>query len=187
MSAPIRLRRASRRPGWLVHLLVVAAGVLVLAGAATSCSSTPTLDRATTEAAVARAADRAISPRVTRATCPDGVVRRAGATFRCRVTVAGVGTARVSVRQVDAEGRLVVRPVDAVLADAAVADELRATLRTRFGRTFQVTCGDHPWRIWAPGDTFPCRARDRDGRRSVDVTVVDGAGTLSFAVLRPGR
>ena len=174
-----------RRPG--ASTVAVGALVLALGAALAACSSSSTLDRAATEPAVRAAADQAIAPEVVRASCPGRLPAGEGKAFRCTATVAGVGDVRLSVSQVGAKGRLRVRLLDAVLADAEVARQLRVELKRRFGRTFQVTCGDHPWRIWQPGDTFPCRARDRDGRRSVDVTVVDAAGTLSFEVLRPGN
>ncbi|MFN8018975.1 MAG: DUF4333 domain-containing protein [Acidimicrobiales bacterium] len=166
-----------------VGLLAVLGVVVAVVGA---CTSPSTLDRAATESVVRDAADQAIAPRVVQASCPGPLPAGEGRSFRCTARVAEVGDVRLAVTQVGGKGRLQVRPLDAVLADAAVARQLRAELRRRFGRAFQVTCGDHPWRIWQPGDTFPCRARDRDGRRSVDVTVEDAAGTLSFRVLRPG-
>lgn len=159
--------------------------VVALLGACSS--SAKTLDRAATETAVGRAVADKVEPAVAGTTCPTELPRGKGKAFTCKVELGGkVGTMRVRVRQLDDDGRLAVAPLDAVISGEATAATLKAKLRTRFKRSFQVTCGAG-WKVRSPGDTFPCRARDKTSRRSIDVTVEDPAGTLSFQVLRPGN
>lgn len=159
--------------------------VLLVLGA---CSSTAkTLDGPATERAVGRAVAAKVEPAVAATTCPAELPRGKGEEFTCKVELGGkAGTMRVRVSQLDDQGKLSVEPLDAVVSGEATAATLKAKLRTQFKRSFQVTCGTG-WKVRSPGDTFPCRARDKTSRRSVDVTVEDAAGTLSFQVLRPGN
>jgi hypothetical protein len=160
----------------------VAASLALLIG----CSDEPPLlDRSETEAAVSDTVSEVLAPEVATVSCPAEVERIEGGRFECTVGLVALGPVRVTVRQLDDDGRLEVEVLDAVLADAAVALQLQAELQREFGREFATECGDARYRVWSPGDTFVCRADDGDGPRSVDVTVLDPAGTLSFEVLEP--
>jgi hypothetical protein len=145
----------------------------------------PLLDQADTEAAVEASVADTLAPEVATVTCPADVERSVGGRFSCTVGLVALGPVRVGVRQLDDDGRLEVEVLDAVLADAAVALQLEAELQRAFEREFEADCGDARYRVWSPSDTFVCRAEDGDGGRSVEVTVLDPAGTLSFEVLAP--
>jgi hypothetical protein len=118
--------------------------------------------------------------------CPDAVPLQADRRTTCAVEVEELGALEATVVQVDDKGAVEVELGAALIDRAEVAASLRATLREELGRSFQVDCGDDPAELVPVGDTFPCRARDADSRRSVDVTVVDGTGAVSFEILRPG-
>ncbi len=165
--------------------LVLAAGLGSATVLAACGDDPPVLDQAEAETAVEAATAEVVPVEVAAASCPADVPRAEGERFRCTVELVAVGSMPVAVRQLDDAGRLEVEPLAVVLADAEVAAQLKAELRTRFERSFLVDCGDAAHRVWEPGDTFACRARDADSRRSVEVTVLDPAGTLSFEVLRP--
>lgn len=173
----------TRRPlatGIAAVVIVIVGLGLGLAGCSSEAS---TLDRAATERAVGRSVAAAVEPAVAATVCPTAVERAKGGRFRCEVRLtAEVGTVRASVRQVDDAGHLEVALRDAVVSGEAAAATLKASLRSGFGRSFQVDCGKG-WKVRSPGDTFTCRARDKTSRRSVEATVTDPAGTLSFEVL----
>ena len=111
------------------------------------------------------------------------LVVEAGETTACEADLGEAGSMAVEVRVVDREGGLAVRPRAAVIDRAEAAEDLKALLRSRFERSFQADCGEAGPEVIEPEETFVCRARDADGRRSVRVTVTDVAGTLSFEVL----
>lgn len=163
----------------------LAAGVAcVLAlGACTDAAST--LDPAATERAVGRAVAAEVAPTVTGTDCGDDLEQEEGASFTCTVTLKGVGPLPVDVRQVDDEGALDVTPTAAVVSTKRITDELRASLKKRFGRDFEVKCSGDPTEVRAPASTSTCSAEDATSRREVTVTVTDVAGTLAFAVAPP--
>lgn len=168
-----------------------ALGVGALALVLAACGSSPTtLDQAATEAAVAEAV--ASSPSLdglevgaADVRCPAEVLVEAGESFECTVSLGERGELEVAVEVTDDDGTLDVVPQAALIDPVVAAEQLKATLRSEFGRSFQVDCGDDPAELRAEGDTFTCRARDKTSRRSVTVTVVDAAGTLSFEVADP--
>lgn len=178
--------------------LVVAS--LVLGGALAGCSEDATsLDAEATEQAVAEVVSARIGPEVLATRCPADIPLEARATVDCTLTLAATvgprapegevdpeeveGTLRVRVTQVDAAGKLEVVLREAVLDTADVVLDLEAQLKATFERSFDVSCGEVAHRVVAPEGTFTCRARDRAGPRSVEVTVVDAAGTLRYDVL----
>lgn len=163
-------------------------GAGVLAMALVACGSSPaTLDQAATEAAVAEAVAESLELEAGAADvrCPAEVPVAAGEAFACTVSLGEPGELDVAVEVTDDDGTLDVVPQAALIDPVAAAEQLKATLRSEFGRSFQVDCGDDPAAVRAEGDTFTCRARDKTSRRSVTVTVVDAAGTLSFEVAEP--
>jgi hypothetical protein len=150
--------------------------------AACGSEEAKTLDRPATETAIGNVvADRA-GARVRNTACPREIPRGKGERIDCTVTLVKLGAVRVRVRQVDDEGRLDVVLRDAIVDDADVTKALKTQLKASFARSFQADCGSGR-RIVAPGRSFRCKARDRNGRRVVLVTVEDAAGTLSFRVL----
>ena len=164
-------------------MVLVVAG-LCLAGLIAGCSKQANaLDEAGTERAVGRAVAARVQPTVNATTCDGDLTKGKGRHFTCTVTLGGkAGTLPVVVRQVDDEGTLRVTPRAAVVSDAAIARQLKASLTKQFGRSFQVDCGDSGYRVRAKGSTSTCKARDRTSRRTVTVTVTDTDGTLSFEV-----
>lgn len=167
------------------RLLVVAAAVAALATACTTEAST--LDQAATQRAVGRALADQIEPKVTATTCPADLPLERGEQFDCMVELAGdVGTMPVLVTLIDVDGALQVVPQAALIARPDASTQAKASLDEVFGRSFQVDCGDDAGdglRVFEPGETFECRARDRSSRRTITVTVVDAAGALTFAVV----
>ena len=170
---------------------VRAAGAVALLAAVLSLGACggggpSTLDPADVEAAVADAVAGGLDVEVASVACPEDVPVELDRRTSCTVEVDGVGTMAATVVQVDEDGTLEVAPGSALVDRGEVAATLRSTLRDELGRSFQVDCGDDPPALVAIGDTFPCRARDADSRRSVDVTVEGADGTVSFEILRPG-
>ena len=108
--------------------------------------------------------------------------REQGGTFTCTVTLKQAGTLPVDVRQTDGDGTLDVTPTAAVVTKERIAKELSASLKKRFGRSFEVRCSGDPVAVRAPGSTSTCSAKDATSKRGVTVTVTDAAGTLDFAV-----
>ena len=158
--------------------------VFCAVGLISGCSKKAnTLDEAGTERAVGRAVAAQVQPTVNATTCNGDLTKGKGRHFTCKVTLGGkAGTLPVVVRQVDAAGTLRVTPSAAVVSDAVIARQLKASLTKQFGRSFQVDCGDGGYQVRAKGSTSTCKARDRTSRRKVVVTVVDTDGTLSFEV-----
>lgn len=169
---------------------VTAAGVvagLVAVVVLGACSGgTSTLAAPDVEAAVADAVGGGLDVDVASVACPDEVPIELDLRTACTVEVDGLGTMEATVVQVDDQGTLEVAPGAALIDREEVAASLRSTLREELGRSFQVDCGDDPPALVEVGDTFPCRARDADSRRSVDVTVEGADGAVSFEILRPG-
>jgi Domain of unknown function (DUF4333) len=160
--------------------LMFAAGLLVLSGCGSEDGS---LDRPATERQVGRAVAKVVTPPVAATSCTGALPLEQGRTFTCQVKLgAGAGTLRASVLQTDDDGALEVEPLDAVLSDAQVARQLKASLNDQFGRSFQVDCGDEGQTVRRPGSTSSCTARDQTSRRKVAVTVEDASGSLSFEV-----
>ena len=152
-----------------------------------ACGGGPsTLAAADVEAAVADAVGSGLAVEVATVSCPDEVPIEIGRRTTCRVEVDGLGEMEAIVVQVDDQGTLEVALGSALIDREEVATSLRSTLREELGRSFQVDCGDDPPALVEVGDTFPCRARDADSRRSVDVTVEGADGAVSFEILRPG-
>lgn len=164
----------------------VAAAVLVLALAVAvlaACSDeADTLDPAKTQQAVGDAVAKQVEPKVTATRCTGSLEREAGATFRCTVTLQGAGKLPVTVQQVDEDGTLEVEPDAAVVAQERIVTELKASLKERFGRNFQVKCDGPEVEVREPDSTSTCIARDASSRREVTITVTDAAGTLAFDV-----
>ncbi|WP_421118804.1 DUF4333 domain-containing protein [Aquihabitans daechungensis] len=164
-------------------LLATAVTGIVALGA---CSEEAgTLDPAATERAVGRAVAAEVEPDVSATRCTGELVRVAGGTFTCTVTLEGAGPLEVDVRQVDDEGTLDVTPTAAVVATDRIVSELTESLEAQFKRTFTVRCSGDPIQIRTPSSTSTCSARDKTSAREVTVTVTDRAGTLSFSVAPP--
>ncbi len=182
-------RHLCARPRLRTVAALAAVAALALAIPACGRSKAVALDRAATERAVGEVVAGQIekqagfSVEVSATRCPSDIPRGSGRVTMCNVTVKGVaGKVRARVRQVDDHGRLDVTLLDSVLSNPAVANQLQVELKKRFSRSFQANCGKG-MRIAAPKAAFTCRARDASSRRTVQVTVVDSAGTLRFSVL----
>jgi hypothetical protein len=159
--------------------------VLALSAGVTACgdATAKTLDQPATESAVGRVVADRLGTVVRNTACPSTIPRGKNEVVKCSVTLSPkLGIVRVSVRQVDDEGRLDVVLLDAVIDNAEVTRTLKTQLKASFSRSFQADCGTGR-RVVAPGGSFRCRARDRGGRRVVLVTVKDAAGTLAFRIL----
>lgn len=173
---------------------------LVVGGLLAGCSEeATTLDAEATEQAVAEVVSARIEPKVLETRCPSEIPLEQGATIDCALTLAASvgpevpvepvdaeraeGVLRVRVTQVDTDGKLEVVLRDAVVDVADVVLDLEAELKATFERSFDVSCGEVAHRVVAPEGTFACRARDKAGPRTVEVTVVDVAGTLRYQVL----
>jgi len=163
-------------------VVAVVAAIGVLGGCG---SGAGTLDQAATETAVGDAVAGDLGVDVVATACPRDVAATRGERFSCSVDLGEMGDLPVSVRVTDDDAALRVVPDAAVLADAEIARQLKAALKAEFDRSFQVDCGDGGPQVRLPDDTFVCRARDKTSRRSVEVTVTDAAGTLSFEVRKP--
>lgn len=163
--------------------LVAMVGLLLLL-AQTGCSEpSTTLDSAATERAVRKAVGDRIEAPVSEVRCPRDIARGLGKRFSCRAVLEGdAGEVRLRVRQVDAGGMLQAELLDAVIDNDEVADDLRSSLVRTYLRGFTVDCGDGGPRVVALVTPFTCDAKDSSGSRTVEVTVVDAAGTLRYDV-----
>lgn len=168
---------ARQRTGWAVGGVLVG---LLLAG----CGGPTELDPATVEDEVAVVLAPVAGPGIEGVTCPDRIERAADETVTCTVDLAeGLGSFEATVRQVGDDGELEVAPASVVVEVSEVEAELAQLLEDDLDRVAEVVCGRSEHRLVAVGATFPCRVEDGDDRRSVDVTVEDGAGTRSYEVL----
>jgi hypothetical protein len=176
--------RGEVRGRWAAGLAGLAVVGLAVATVVGSCAAeAEVLDQSATQAAVAKVVAARVEPPVVAVVCPGKIRRGAGRRSSCRATLKGVAAPlRLRVRQVDGEGRLDVVLLDAVIDRGDVAEDLRRTLIDRLKRSFIVDCGPAGARVVRPGATFSCKARDAAGRRSVDVTVADAAGTLRYDI-----
>jgi len=157
--------------------------VIGCALALAACSdSSGTLDQAATERAVGRAVAGEVAPAVSKTTCDEHLTREEGGTFTCTVTLKGVGDLPVTVHQVDSKGTLDAVPAAAVVTKKRITEELTASLKKRFGRTFTVRCRGAGVEVRTPSSTSTCGASDATSKRQVTVTVRDASGTLAFAV-----
>lgn len=166
-------------------LLAAALGCLLLGG---SCAEeATTLDQAGTERAVERVIGVRIAPDIDAIRCPGEIERGEGERIECTALLAeDAGVVRLQVTQTDDDATLEAELLDAVLDRTEVAEDLRQTLVDSYLRTFTVDCGEPPTLVIEPDDTFTCDATDddpdADDARTVEVTVVDAAGTLSYDV-----
>lgn len=161
---------------------VVLAGVVVA-----GCSQEPDrLDAGSAERQIADAVAASVSPPVVEVRCPDRIPLGKDERFDCEVILGEPsGTLPVTAVQRDDAGTLEVIPNRAVLSARQIADQLRDSLRTQFGRSFQVDCGKEAAKVREPGEQTICRARDEMSRRSIAVTVTDERGSLSFEIAEP--
>jgi hypothetical protein len=163
---------------------IAAALGLLLIVAALGCSKPEkTLDPDATQASIGKVVAARVHVPVDHTACPPTISRAEGNRFNCTVKLVGrVGTVRVRVRQADDRGAVSVTLLDAVIDRSRVADDLKAHLKAKFARGFQADCKAGR-QVMAPGETFRCIARDKAGRRSVLVTVVDAQGSVRYQVL----
>jgi hypothetical protein len=157
---------------------------LGLLAALAACSQDPAqLDQSATQSAVAKVVAARVDPPVASVVCPGTLRRGKGIRASCRATLRGAkDPLRLTVRQVDDQGRLDVVLLDAVIDRGTVAEDLRRTLIDKLRRSFIVDCGAAGPRVVRPGTTFACKARDAGGRRTVRATVTDAAGTMRYAI-----
>lgn len=145
------------------------------------------LDQAGTERAVERVIGVRITPDIDAVRCPEEIERGADERVECTALLAeDAGIVRLQVTQTDDDATLEIVLLDAVLDRTEVAEDLRQTLVETYLRTFTVDCGEPPTLVIRPDDTFTCEATDddpdADDTRTVQVTVTDAAGTLSYDV-----
>lgn len=180
MNPGSRTRAGRRRPASTLVGMGALAGLLAVA----SCSEpATTLDSAASERAVKTAVGDQIDVPVSEVRCPRDIARGLGKRFSCRAVLEGdAGEVRLRVRQIDADGRLQVELRDAVIDNDEVADDLRSSLVRRYLRGFTVDCGKGGPRVVALVTPFTCDAKDSAGSRTVEVTVVDAAGTLRYDI-----
>lgn len=176
-------RSGASRSALVPRAASVVGGVLALLLLA-ACGGPSELDRATVEDEVAQVLAPVAGPGIDRVTCPDRIERASGQVVTCTVELAdGLGAFEATVRQVGDDGQLEVEPASVAVEVAEVEAELAELLDDDLDRVAEVVCGRSEHRLVAVGATFPCRVEDGDDRRSVDVTVEDGAGTRSYEVL----
>lgn len=176
-------------PAALVRVAAsVLVAVVVVGLPAAGCGrQAAVLDRATTEAEVARVLRRAHpGVEVGRVTCPSGLRVEVGGRFRCGARLAGE-VVEVDVRQRDDEGRLDVAPRSAVVVRDRVEEELLAGLADRLAsESPRVACPGPEVRVVEPDTasaSWECTVTDGRTRREVRVTVRDASGSLSFEIL----
>lgn len=168
--------------GVTVRGLVVTAALLLGASVAvTGCGKdATTLDRAATEAAVAKAARSEVPTAPSKVTCPATITKAKGTKVVCTATVPKLGPVRLQVVQPDDTGALEVRRLDAIVRTDEVAESARVALTKSLGRDVLVVCSTPRPVVVKPGGHLECRADDGAGTRTVEVTVVDAAGSLSY-------
>lgn len=150
---------------------------------------TSSLDQESTQDAVADTlVDRLpASVSVSAVACPERIERAKGAKVTCTVTLAdNVGELPVTAVQRDNDGQVTVQPSGGAgersggrSVGGVAQGVVRADVPGRLWR--RRICGPNHWRVLSvPGEP-------QTSRRSVDVTVVDAAGTLWFNVLAEGN
>ena len=164
MTPRSRPRVGRRRSASALVGMGALAGLLAVA----SCSEpSTTLDSAATERAVRKAVGDRIGAPVSEVRCPRDIARGLGKRFSCRAVLEGdAGEVRLRVRQIDADGRLRVELLDAVIDNDEVADDLRSSLVRRYLRGFTVDCGKGGPRVVASAGEAGLATRRRLERRS---------------------
>lgn len=180
-----RLAAASRAAARPVGAAAVA--LLVLGGlGGVGCSSQDQLDMGRSERQIVADLSKTYAVPVTDAQCPDKVVVKRGAAFRCTVAVGGASQ-RLEVQAVQRndKGDLLVAAKAAVVHTDQVAADISGRLNEQFKRSFVTNCGAAATKVVAPGSQFDCQAADGSSRRVVTATVQDAQGTLTYEVRDP--
>lgn len=153
--------------------------------AATGCSPSPRFDAESIEADVRDRLEDLYEVPIASVSCPEGVEVEAGAAFECAATTSA-GRVDVVVRQIDGDGVLAVEPAQAVLVTERVAEDIAAVLADRFDRDDAlVSCPGAPVRVEEVGGAFTCRALHDGEARSIEVTVRDAGGALTYSLAEP--
>lgn len=160
---------------------VVVAVALALSGCG---KGTTELDRAATEKAVAKAAADELPTAPTKVVCPAKIPKRKGASVTCTATVTGLGAVRLQAMQPDGSGRLEVSRLDAIVRTDDVAETATSDLSERLGRAVKVVCSTPRPVVVKPGGLLVCHADDGSSTRTVNVTVVDASGSLSYELVK---
>lgn len=166
-------------------LAMTAALVLGATIGAAGCSKdeAKTLDRAAAESAVGKAARSEVPTAPSKVTCPATIAKAKGTKVVCTATVPKLGAVRLQVVQPDDSGALEVQRLDAIVRTDDVAESARVALTKSLGRNVLVVCSTARAVVVKPGGHLECRADDGAGTRTVEVTVVDAAGSLSYRVV----
>ncbi|HEV2767056.1 MAG TPA: DUF4333 domain-containing protein [Acidimicrobiales bacterium] len=174
-----------RRPRKRLVLVIVALVSLALAGLALRGGAsfelsigTDMLDIERGEAMIEQELTDAGVP-VDGVTCPEREIQQ-GDVFECTAEVDGQEL-RIEVTQLDAEGTIDFRPLQALLDAREVEKAGAELLRGDSSTSLRLDCGTAVVLVKDPGDTFECPATTSDGERgTVVVTVEDVDGTVSF-------
>ena len=161
--------RVSARPTGLAAVLVAAVAL---------CGCTTEIDAAKGEKLIERAVTSQVGAKVRSVECPEGLVAKKGARFRCKVTGADGSTGDVVVTERDAKGKV---SIDApFLHVRAVEDQVSADLRDKLGDAVEVACPEIV--VVAKGDRFTCSGRSAETSRRIRVVQQDARGHVRYTV-----
>lgn len=133
---------------------------------------------------LARAVRATVTPQltgleVTAVRCPKRVRAKAGATAVCDVTASGL-ILQMLVTATDRRGGVTVASTQAVIPTTAAV----AFVQSNATVPATVDCGEAPWIVRPPGQTFSCTATFPEGQvQQVLVSVTDVAGNVAIAAV----
>jgi hypothetical protein len=159
------------------RILLVAAG---LAAATAGCSSVrvnKVLDAKETARQISQNLGTTFGLSNPAVFCPGGVQVTAGAKFDCTTTLEAQPLT-IHVILNDDQGRFTPTTGEAVLLVSKIATAIKSDPTQSSSAT--VTCGDHTVLVKQPGDSFPCAVTTGTANQTVDITVKDLNGNISY-------
>ena len=167
----------------MTRRLLAGIGAVALIGALSGTpagAAAPTIDGRR----LAKAVRTTVTPQlaglqVTAVRCPRRVTAKVGTTAVCDVTASGLNL-QMLVTATDRRGGVTVASTQAVIPTAAAVTFVQNN--TTVPAT--VDCGEAPWIVRPPGQTFSCTATFPEGQvQQVLVSVTDVAGNVAITAV----
>jgi hypothetical protein len=153
---------------------------LLLAVVLSACGSPRTLDGTSAAQQITRSLSSRFPGADPRVRCPSGVAAEVGQRFACSATLDGQALP-IQATVTDASGQF--QPVlgAAVIQVAEAETALAADVTAQVKHPAQVACGTaHSLLVERPGQQFSCTATIAGLTHTLDVTVTDVAGRVTF-------
>jgi hypothetical protein len=154
-------------------------------GSASLARAAEELDMEAAKKAITEGVREQLEVSVQSVSCPVRREIKAGDTFDCVARVEDVGRLTVTVTQQDNEGNIdwTVTKTEGLLDLTKLAALIREALQAKGGVEIKVDCGGR-YRGTRVGETFLCRAEDKDGETpTIRVTVKDAEGNVDWKVV----